>query len=204
MPGHIPLTVFFKPSAAAAPAAPAAAPPAAPAAPTAAPTPTPPLVCFTDGACLDNGKRNNPNAGYAVVWPNHPALDAAHRMDGNQGTNNRAEFSALVCALETALRIDPDRRQALTVYTDSQFMIDCVTKWLPGWRRNGYLKRDKTPVANRDLLERIDALMRARQSVMLKHVRAHTGAATWEATHNARADRMARAAAMPLPLPPPC
>lgn len=146
------------------------------------------LVVFTDGACSHNGARHA-RAGYATVWPYNRGLDTARRLEGPEQTNNRAEYSALIEAQRIADSLDLSGKKPLHVYTDSQLLIDSVTKWMPGWKKNGWKKSDRKPVLNQDLLKQIDANARP---LVFQHVRAHTGKADWESTYNDEADRLAR------------
>ena len=146
------------------------------------------LIVFTDGACSNNGS-SRARAGYAVVWPYDRRLDTSKRLQGGEQTNNRAEFSALIEAQRIADTIDPGQQKPLYVYTDSELLINSITKWLPGWKRNNWKKSDKKPVLNQDLLREIDKNPRP---LVFKHVRAHTGRKDWESLHNHEADRLAR------------
>lgn len=150
------------------------------------------LIVFTDGACLGNGKKYA-KAGYAVVWPYHSKYNIGKRLIGPEQTNNRAEFSALIEAQQIADRIDPTHQKPLYVYTDSQLLINSITKWMPDWKKNNWKKADKKPVLNQDLLKKIDDNQRP---LIFKHVRAHTGKKDWESIFNHEVDRLARDAAM--------
>lgn len=148
------------------------------------------LVAFTDGSCIHNGKRNA-RAGYAVVWPYDEKLNIAERVRGMQ-TNNRAEFSAAIKALEIANRVDPESKRRLFVYTDSMLLINTVTKWLPGWKRKGWRKATGDgEIANLDLVKELDKLTGARQ-VIWTHVVAHTGKQDWVSRWNDLADANAK------------
>jgi ribonuclease HI len=149
------------------------------------------LVAFTDGACIHNGKRNA-KASWAVVFPNHVQYNRSGLCVGQQ-TNNRAEYTALCKAQELADQIDPQRKQKLIVYTDSQLLRDSMTKWLPSWKRNGWKKSTGDPVLNRDLLERIDAMQQLRR-IEIHHVRAHTGRQDWMSKWNDTVDKLAKEA----------
>ncbi|QIG60033.1 ribonuclease H domain-containing protein [Dishui Lake large algae virus 1] len=146
------------------------------------------LIVFTDGACSNNGT-SRAKAGYAVVWPNNRSLDTYHRLNGHEQTNNRAEYSALIEAQSIADKIEPTMQKPLYIYTDSELLVNSITKWLPGWKRNGWKKADKKPVLNQDLLKKIDENPRP---LIFKHVRAHTGRSDWESIYNSEADRLAR------------
>jgi len=81
-------------------------------------------------------------------------------------TNNVAELTALERLLATA---DPDAQ--LEVRMDSQYAMNAVTTWLPGWKKRGWKTAAGTPVANRELIVSIDALLTDR--VTFVHVAAH-------------------------------
>lgn len=156
-----------------------------------------PIVVFTDGACVGNGKAAAKGA-YAVVWPEHPHLDQAHPLppkDHHKHTNNRAELSAVILAIELADKeLDAEREKTLVVYTDSMLTINSMTEWMPKWKRTGWKKlTDGKPVANVDLLRKLDELMRGR-NVVFRHVKAHTKGTSYEAVNNDKVDRLARAA----------
>ena len=148
------------------------------------------LVVFTDGACSANGKKNA-KGGYSTVWPDYPEMDGGWPLEGDKSTNNRAEMMGLIKSFEIADVIDPERKKHLEVYTDSMFMINCVTKWLANWKKNGFKKSDGSSVLNQDLLREIDAL-RLKRVLVLNHVRAHTKNTDWKSLNNAKADALAR------------
>ena len=149
------------------------------------------LIVFTDGSAIANGKRNA-IASYATVWPFHPELDHSARVpQGELQTNNRGEYRALIHAFIQADEIDPSRSKTLIVYTDSMLLINSLTLWMHGWKRNGWRKSDGSAVANVDLLHELDMYM-AHRKVSLKHVKAHTGKQNWEARYNDKVDRLAR------------
>lgn len=148
------------------------------------------LICFTDGSTIGNG-RDDARGGYAVVWPYHPEFDCALPLF--PATNNKAEYSAVIHAFSQADSIDPEGKKTLIVYSDSELLINSMTKWLPGWRANGYKKSDGQPVKNLELVKAIEEAMSKRPAVF-RHVRAHTGAQTWEAIQNDKVDRLAKSA----------
>lgn len=79
--------------------------------------------------------------------------------------------------------------EPLHVLCDSQYVINSVTQWMPGWKRRGWRKADGKPVLNRDLLEQLDVALNGRQ-VTFEWVKGHAGHPLNEA-----ADDRARAAA---------
>ena len=68
-------------------------------------------------------------------------------------TNNQGELTAVLQFFRETKHLDDD----LLILCDSQYVINCVTKWMPGWKRKGWRKADGKPVMNVDLLKEIDA-----------------------------------------------
>ncbi len=74
-------------------------------------------------------------------------------------TNNQAELTAVLQFFRATAHLDDD----LLILCDSQYVINCVTKWLPGWKSKGWRKADGKPVMNVDLLQEIDTELPGRQ-----------------------------------------
>ncbi|XP_037075330.1 ribonuclease H1-like [Pollicipes pollicipes] len=150
------------------------------------------LNVWTDGACSSNGQRGA-RAGFGV-WFNHAhPLNVSAPVDG-PATNNNAEIQAAWMALEVAAAAGHRR---VLLHTDSQFVISCATRWLEGWKRNGWRLAGGGPVKNRTQLE---ALSRAMAGVEIKwnYVRGHSGV-----DGNEGADRLAVAGALRYTAPDP-
>lgn len=84
-----------------------------------------------------------------------------------RATNNVGELTALQRLLES---LAPGT--AVEVRMDSQYAMKAVTQWLPAWKRNGWKTAAGKPVANRELVEQIDALL-AERDVEFRYVPAH-------------------------------
>ena len=124
-----------------------------------------PLVdIFTDGAC-----RGNPGpGGWAALLRTG---DKERELSGGESptTNNRMELTAAIRALEALKK--PCR---VRLHTDSQYVRDGITKWIHGWRRNGWRTADRKPVKNADLWQQLlDAAEPHR--VEWHWVKAHSG-----------------------------
>lgn len=90
---------------------------------------------------------------------------------------------AVVCALQQSLARG---YSSILVRTDSNLLIQSMTMWIKGWKKNGWKKRDNTPVLNVDLVKQLDYLMN-KIKVRFEHVSAHVG------IHgNEMADKLAR------------
>ncbi len=104
-----------------------------------------------------------------------------------RGTNNMGELMAVLDLLQQTAHVDDE----LHVFCDSKYVIDSVTKWMPGWKRKGWKKSDGKPVLNVELMKALDAAMDGRRDrVRFEWVKGHAGHELNEA-----ADRRANAAA---------
>lgn len=120
-------------------------------------------------AACDGASKGNPGPA-AWAWVVADAQGRPQRWEAGPlgtATNNVAELTALRELLEST-----DPSAPIEVRMDSQYAMNAVTKWLPGWKRNGWKTSVGKPVANRDLVARIDALLTAR-SVDFVYVPAH-------------------------------
>lgn len=133
---------------------------------------------FTDGACTGNP---GPGGWAAILRSDGHEKE----LTGGEGatTNNRMELTAAIRAFE-ALK----RPSHVTIYTDSRYVLDGVTKWMANWKRNGWKTADKKPVKNEALWRALDAAVASHQ-VTWRWVKGHDGH-----PENERADRLARGA----------
>lgn len=125
---------------------------------------------FTDGAC--SGNPGPGGWGAIVVTPDSRVKE----MGGGQAatTNNRMELLGAIAALKHVSAIEAP----VDLFTDSTYVIHGVTKWVHGWKRNGWSKAGGGSVLNRDLWEPLDQLNSARKAkgpVQWKYVRGHSG-----------------------------
>ncbi len=70
-------------------------------------------------------------------------------------TNQRAELAASIAAIQQAIKY---RAGELTIFTDSTYVINCITKWIPNWKKNGWLTSKKKPVENTEDIKLLDSL----------------------------------------------
>lgn len=138
----------------------------------------PHVEIFTDGACSGNP---GPGGWGAVLRSGRHEKELA----GSEAhtTNNRMEITAAIRALEALKR--PSR---VDLYTDSVYLRDGITRWIHGWKTNGWKTSARKPVKNEELWRRLDAAL-ARHDVRWHWVKGHAGH-----PENERADALARGA----------
>jgi ribonuclease HI len=133
---------------------------------------------YTDGACSGNP---GPGGWGAVLrWRGR-----RRELSGfePQTTNNRMELRAAIAALETL-----KRPMTVRLHTDSAYLRNGVTLWLPKWKATGWQTADKKPVKNQDLWRALEAAL-GQHRVEWHWVKGHSGH-----PENDRADALARAA----------
>ncbi|MCA9113622.1 MAG: ribonuclease HI [Planctomycetaceae bacterium] len=144
----------------------------------------PQVTLFTDGACS-----GNPGPGGWGCILRHPASGSEKELSGGatDTTNNRMELQAVISGLKALTR-----RSRVEVVTDSRYVADGSSKWMPGWKANGWRRREGKswkPVKNEELWRELDEQLR-RHLVTFTVVRGHTGH-----PENERCDELAVAAA---------
>jgi len=141
--------------------------------------PMPELFAYTDGAC--SGNPGPGGWGVLLLAKDGERIVKERTLNGGEPetTNNRMELLAAINALEVL-----DRPSTLTVVTDSAYVKDGITKWIHGWKRNGWTK--KGGLKNAELWQRLDAAQ-ARHKVSWEWIKGHAGH-----PENGRADELAR------------
>jgi ribonuclease HI len=131
---------------------------------------------FTDGAC--SGNPGPGGWGVVMRWG-----EVEKELFGGEEdtTNNRMELLAVISALNALKR--PVR---VVVHTDSTYVQQGISKWIHGWKKNGWKTKDKQPVKNADLWRALDAAA-SRHQVEWRWVKGHAGH-----PENERADALAR------------
>ena len=136
------------------------------------------VVIYTDGAC-----KGNPGPGGWGVILNYKGVVKELYWGERETTNNRMELTAAIKALE-ALK----KQCHVELNTDSKYVMQGITEWLPNWKKRGWKTAGNKPVKNEDLWRRLDEAGR-RHSIEWKWVKGHSGH-----KENDRADELANLA----------
>lgn len=142
------------------------------------------VIIHTDGACSGNP---GPGGWGAILAYNGTRKE----LSGGEAetTNNRMELTGAIMALESIKW--PCK---VEMHVDSAYVKDGITKWIHGWKRNGWKTADKKPVKNVELWQRLDKAIAA-HDISWHWVRGHAGH-----SENERADELARAGMAPFKL----
>jgi ribonuclease HI len=143
--------------------------------------PHPAVTIYTDGAC-----EPNPGPGGWAAVLRHGTQEQILSGADPRTTNNRMELQAAISALEALRSVPLESGPArIELYTDSQYLQQGITAWLPKWIAHNWRKSDRQPVLNADLWQKLQAL--AQQYDIRWHwLRGHSGQ-----RHNERANRLA-------------
>jgi ribonuclease HI len=122
------------------------------------------VTIYTDGAC--SGNPGPGGWGVLLIYG-----ETRREICGGEPltTNNRMELMAAIMGLETL-----KRACAVDLWTDSQYVRQGITSWMPGWKRKGWKTADNKPVKNVDLWQRLDAARNA-HDVTFHWVKGHAG-----------------------------
>ena len=145
------------------------------------------LVIYTDGACSNNGKKNA-KAGIGIYIDNMYSI--SEKLEGKQ-TNQRAELYAILKSLKI---ININDYTSIIIYTDSQYSINCITKWIKNWIKNNWKDKHNKPVKNKDLIEPIYNIYKTNNNIKFTHILAHTNLQDCHSLGNNKADMLARQA----------
>ena len=140
------------------------------------------IKIFTDGAC-------EPNPGEAgsgiALYRNNIASELWYGLYNPSGTNNVAELKALHQALIMA-ESELSKGGTVVIFCDSQYAINCVTRWASGWEKKGWKRPGGGEIKNLELIKKLHALYQSLSGrVQILHVNGHAGV-----EGNELADRM--------------
>lgn len=119
---------------------------------------------WTDGAC-----KGNPGIGGWGAWLKAGGHEKELWGGEAHTTNNKMELTAVIEAL-AALK----RPCNVTLHVDSTYVMQGITKWIYGWKRNNWRTADKKPVKNADLWQRLEQET-TRHTIEWKWVKGHSG-----------------------------
>ena len=154
------------------------------------------ITIYTDGSCINNGQKNA-SAGIGVYFGENDPRNISEKFT-DEPTNQRAELYAVIKALDKVYDDDNyiNNLTNITIYTDSDYTIKCITKWIHSWLNNNWINSHGEKVKNKKYIECLYKLTKTFKNVDFKHVRSHTGKLDKHSIGNQEADRLAVAASV--------
>lgn len=119
---------------------------------------------YTDGAC-----RGNPGPGGWGAYLKYAGAEKKMYGFDAETTNNRMELSAVIEGLKAL-----SRSCQIDLHTDSKYVLQGITEWMPGWKKNGWKTAAKKPVKNVDLWQQLDEQV-TRHHINWHWVKGHSG-----------------------------
>ena len=142
------------------------------------------ITIYTDGSSIGNP---GPGGWGAIIWYSGGVVKELAGKHQHT-TNNRMELSGAI----EAINYISDSSDSVRLFTDSSYLVNCITKWVYGWQKNGWITGSKEPVLNKELWEELLSLTKEIK-ISWSHLPAHVGIAP-----NERVDEIAQGMARGL------
>jgi ribonuclease HI len=134
------------------------------------------IIIYTDGACSGNPGKGG--WGAILMFKEHEKKISG---GSKETTNNQMEIRAVIEALKTI-----KKPAEIIINTDSKYVMDGITKWINGWKKNGWRTADRKPVKNSELWQELDQEV-SKYYIEWRWVKGHSGD-----KYNDIADELAR------------
>ena len=131
------------------------------------------LRIWTDGSSLGNGQKGCKCGGIGVFFGKDDPRNISKGILSNGITNNKCELLAVYSALEIVLKDADYKNYHIQIFTDSEYLINTLTKWAPIWKKNNWKKKTAGPIKNLPLIQKIREQM-SQIRIQFIHVKAHT------------------------------
>lgn len=136
---------------------------------------------YTDGSVFNNqrNKSKKVSGGVGVYFGDNDDrnISISYVDDNNKITNNRTELVATIMAIDNfkkSLQYGDNLNRKLVINSDSEYVINCITKWINKWKMNKWKTSGNKNVMNKDLIMKLDSLIiNSNFRIQFKHVRAH-------------------------------
>ena len=126
------------------------------------------IIIYTDGSCINNGKKNAVGAIGIYYGDNNPKnLGMAITDENTKITNQTMELLACIEGLSNI-----ESNDIIYLYTDSQYVIKSMTEWIKKWELNGWIGTNKKPIENLEIIKSLNDIIKTKK-VIFKHIRSH-------------------------------
>lgn len=129
------------------------------------------MKIYTDGSCSGNGSENSKGAFGIVVIDNDNKVNFCYKSKLNKSTtNNKEELLALLFSFKIA---EKDKNEIYHIYSDSIYAIKCYSEWADAWKKNGWVKSDKRPILNLNIIQEGYNIYKNSNNIFLYHIKGH-------------------------------
>ncbi len=137
---------------------------------------------YTDGSVINNQRRESMKTfgGVGVFFGEDDIRNVSEPFFEFPITNQRTEIKAATKAIESFMQVKINKqdksKEILTIYSDSEYMINSITKWIHKWKLNQWKTSNGKPVKNKDLLYQLDHVINLYKdftTIEFKFVKAH-------------------------------
>ena len=133
------------------------------------------IIVYTDGSCINNGKKNSIGS-IGIFFSDNDSDNLSQIIDNNgcKITNETMELLAIIQAIKIIEKkiMNGTNIKIIYIYTDSMYIINCMTKWYTSWVNSNWKKKNGEDVKNKDLIQTLYNL-KNKYITIFKHVRSH-------------------------------
>ncbi len=148
------------------------------------------IIVFTDGSCINNGKKCA-KGGMGVHFPNNELPDLSTKFELGKITNQRAELGAIYLSLKYLKEnFDDLKKKKIEIFTDSKYSINCLNRFVKTWEKNNWKTVNGKDVLNQDLIKSILKYIK-KYDIEFTHVLSHQNDQLYATIHNNIADKLA-------------
>ena len=161
------------------------------------------IIVYTDGSTLNNQHKGKRKGGVGVFFGDNDIRNKSIEMiesNTNKVTNQVAEITACIVAIETILENNGDKNNIL-ICSDSMYTINCITKWCKAWEKKNWTKSDGKIIENLELIKKLSSYYK-NHNIKFKHVKGHANKPMENSPYyndwygNMMADKLATSASM--------
>ena len=125
---------------------------------------------FTDGACGNNGHKDN-FGGYSAIVVVNGKLYRKYYKGVRDTTNNEMELMGVLVAVKLAKTLN----QEVTIYSDSAYVVNSVNQWMAGWASKGWVRGKGEPIKNLEIMQELYKLLNFDQYIKVVKIKGHAG-----------------------------
>jgi ribonuclease HI len=147
------------------------------------------IILFTDGSCIGNGKVKS-FGGIGIYFPNKELKNISFIYPFKSCTNQKTELLAIYMAIKYLYNNNLMEHKKICIVTDSNYSINCITKWTKSWKKNNWITTSGHEVKNKKIINKIYNYYQ-KYDIQLKHIKAHTQKQDFYSKGNDKADKLA-------------